>query len=118
MALLAAGLIDHNIQPTQTVRRIVDKQLLKRPLLLSRAESETARAAAEQARVRAEKAKRREAKSRRQANDAALQAQAAEAQAEAAGKKLAALLENEKKRVEELEAQTRGVKIIPDVTMH
>jgi serine/threonine protein kinase len=84
----------------------------------ARTEAETARAAAEQARQRAEKSKRHEQRSRRKATEAALQAQEAEAQAEAAGKKLASLLEQEKQRVEELEAQTRGVRIIPEVSVH
>jgi serine/threonine protein kinase len=84
----------------------------------ARTEAEAAQAEAEQARLRAEKSKRHETRSRRKATEAAKQAQEAEAQAEAAGKKLAALLEEEKKRVQELEAQTRGVKIIPDVAMH
>ena len=53
---------------------------------------------------------------RRQAIQAAQDALAAEAVAKQAGEKLQALLAQEKKRVEELKAQTRGAKIVPDVT--
>jgi serine/threonine protein kinase len=81
----------------------------------ARTEAEAARSAAEQARLRAEKAKRREQRSKRRANEEAQKAMEAETAAEAAGNKLAQLLEQEKRRVEELEAQTRSVKIVTQV---
>ncbi|HEY0479981.1 MAG TPA: protein kinase [Kofleriaceae bacterium] len=81
----------------------------------ARSDAEAARIAAEQARLKAEKAKRRESKSRHQATEAAQAALDAEAKAERASKELAATLAREQQRVKELEAQTRGVKIIPDV---
>jgi serine/threonine protein kinase len=83
----------------------------------ARQESDQARAEAEEARQRAEKSKSHERRSRRRATEAARLAKEAEARAEQASTDLAATLAQEKKRVEELEAQTRGVKIIPDVTM-
>jgi eukaryotic-like serine/threonine-protein kinase len=83
----------------------------------ARQDSERARTEAEQARLRAEKSKRQERRSKQRATEAAAAAEAAAADAQRAGDKLAALLAQEKKRVEELEAQTRGVKIIPDVTL-
>ncbi len=83
----------------------------------ARQESEQARAEAEEARLRAEKSKSREQRSRRHATEAARLAEEAEAKAERASAELAATLAQEKKRVQELEAQTRGVKIIPDVTL-
>jgi len=90
----------------------------------ARTQAEAAQTAAEEARLKAEKSKHREARSRRKATAAAKEAQeaeaqakAAEAQAEAAGKQLEAMLEKERKRVQELEEQTRGVKIIPDVPL-
>ncbi len=83
----------------------------------ARQESEQARTEAEEARQRAEKSKSHERRSRRRATEAARLAKEAEARAEQASTDLAATLAQEKKRVEELEAQTRGAKIIPDVTM-
>jgi serine/threonine protein kinase len=80
-------------------------------------EAEQAQKESEQARLRAEKSKRQERRSRRRATEAAAAAQAAAAEAKRAGEKLENLLAQEKKRVEELEAQTRGVKIIPDVAV-
>jgi serine/threonine protein kinase len=79
--------------------------------------AEAAQQEAEQARLRAEQSKRQERRSRRRATDAAAAAEVAAAEARRAGEKLAALLAQEKKRVDELEAQTRGVKIIPDVAV-
>jgi serine/threonine protein kinase len=79
--------------------------------------AEQARQDAEDARVRAEKSKHQERRSRRRATEAAAAAEAAADEAKRAGEKLEALLTSEKKRVEELEAQTRGVKIIPDVAV-
>ena len=90
----------------------------------ARTQAEAAKAAAEDARLRAERSKRHEQRSRRkataaarEAQDAEAQAKAAEAQAEASGKQLEAMLEKERQRVHELEEQTRGVKIIPDVPL-
>jgi serine/threonine protein kinase len=80
--------------------------------------AEQARQEAEGARLRSEKSKRQERRSRRKATEAAAAAELAAAEALRAGEKLEALLTREKKRVEELEAQTRGVKIIPDVAVH
>jgi len=84
----------------------------------ARQEAEQARAEAEEARQRAEKSKSHERRSRRRATEAARLAQEAEARAEKASTDLAATLAQEKKRVEELEAQTRGAKIVPDVALH
>jgi len=82
---------------------------------LARTESERARIEAEQARVRAESSKRQERRSRQRATEAARQASQAADQAKRAGDKLEALLEQERRRVQELEQLTRGSKIIPDV---
>jgi hypothetical protein len=84
----------------------------------ARQESERARTEADKARLRAEKSKRQERRSKQKATEAAAAAEAAAAEAQRAGEKLETLLAAEKKRVEELEAQTRGVKIIPDVAVH
>ncbi len=81
-------------------------------------EAEQAQQESEQARLRAEKSKRQERRSKQRATQAAAAAEVAAAEAKRAGEKLATLLAQEKKRVEELEAQTRGVKIIPDVKTH
>jgi eukaryotic-like serine/threonine-protein kinase len=83
----------------------------------ARQSAERARQDADEARLRAEKSKRRERRSRRRATEAATAAEQAAAEARRAGERLEALLDQEKKRVEELEAQTRGVKIIPDVAI-
>jgi serine/threonine protein kinase len=83
----------------------------------ARVESERARTEAEEARQRAENAKRRERRSRRWAIEEAERANVAAAQAKLAGEKLEALLAAERRRVEELEALTRGAKIVPDVTL-
>jgi hypothetical protein len=80
--------------------------------------AEQARLDAEQARVRAEKSKRQERRSRRKATEAAAAAEVAAEDARRARDKADALLEQERKRVEELEKQSRGVKIIPDVAVH
>jgi len=80
-------------------------------------ESEQARTEAEAARLRAEKSKLHERHSKQRATEAAAAAKAAEAEARRAGDKLETLLAQEKQRVQELEAQTRGVKIIPDVIL-
>jgi eukaryotic-like serine/threonine-protein kinase len=88
----------------------------------ARTQAETARAEAEAASKRAERAKRRERRSRRRATEeavrakvAAERAEVAAEQAQVASDKLEELLAAERKRVQDLEAQTRGVKIIPDV---
>ncbi len=88
----------------------------------ARVEAEGARAHAEEASKRAEKSKRRERQSRRRAmeeaaraKDAAERAEVAAEQARVASDRAEALLTAERRRVQELEAQTRGVKIIPDV---
>jgi len=80
-------------------------------------DAEKAQQESEQARLRAEKSKRQERRSKQRATQAAAAAEAAAAEAKRAGEKLETLLAQEKKRVEELEAQTRGVKIIPDVAV-
>jgi hypothetical protein len=68
--------------------------------------------------VRAEKSKRQERRSRHKATEAAAAAEVAAADARRAKDRVEALLDQEKKRVEELEKQSRGVKIIPDVAVH
>jgi eukaryotic-like serine/threonine-protein kinase len=83
----------------------------------ARKEAERARIEAEEARQRAEDAKRREGLSRRRATAEAKRANDAAAEARLANAKLAALLEEQRRRLEELEALTRGVKIVPDVTL-
>jgi hypothetical protein len=103
---------------TQLVAAVTAAERARTEAEAARTEAEAAQASAEQARLRAEKSKRREQRSRRQATQAAQEALAAEAAAKRAGEKLEALLAQEKKRVEELEAQTRGAKIIPDVATH
>jgi serine/threonine protein kinase len=80
--------------------------------------AEQARLDAEQARVRAEKSKRQERRSRHKATELAAAAEAAAADAQRAKERVEALLDQEKKRVDELEKQSRGVKIIPDVAVH
>jgi hypothetical protein len=88
----------------------------------ARDEAEHARTEAEEASQRAESAKRRERRSRHRATQEAERAKAAAERAEVAADqarvandKLEDLLAAERKRVQDLEAQTRGVKIIPDV---
>jgi len=83
----------------------------------ARLESDQARTEAEAARLRAESSKRHERRSKQRANEARAEAEAAAAEAKRAGEKLETLLAREKQRVQELEAQTRGVRIIPDVTL-
>jgi hypothetical protein len=83
----------------------------------AREAAEASRVEAETARLRAEKSKRREHRSNQAATEAARRAEAAAADAKRAGDKLETLLGEERRRVAELEAQTRGAKIIPDVTM-
>jgi eukaryotic-like serine/threonine-protein kinase len=100
---------------TQLVTAVTAAERARTEAEAARTEAETAQAAADQARLRAEKAKRREQRSKRRANEEAEKAREAEAAAEAAGKKLGMLLAEERKRVEELEQQTRGVKIITQV---
>ncbi len=100
---------------TQLVAAVTAAERARTDAEAARTEAEAAQAAAEQARLRAEKSKRREQRSRRQATQAAQDAQAAEVVAKQAGEKLQAMLAQEKKRVEELEQQTRGVKIITQV---
>ena len=80
--------------------------------------AEQARQDAEDARLRAEKSKRQERRSRRKATEAAAAAVVAADDAKRAKDKVEALLDQERKRVEELEKQSRGVKIIPDVAVH
>jgi serine/threonine protein kinase len=80
--------------------------------------AEQARLEAEDARQRAEKSKRRERRSRTKATEAAAAAEVAAEDARRAKEKVEALLDRERKRVEELEKQSRGVKIIPDVAVH
>ncbi|HEX2690677.1 MAG TPA: hypothetical protein VHN14_28870 [Kofleriaceae bacterium] len=76
-----------------------------------------ARSPRDEARVRAETAKSHERRSRRHATEAARFATESEARAEQAIAELAAMLANEQKCVREPGAQTRGSKIIPDVTL-
>jgi serine/threonine protein kinase len=80
--------------------------------------AEQAQQVAEEARKKAEHSKRRERLSSRRAIEAAAAAEASAAEAKHAGERLQELLEQEKKRVELLQAQTRGLKIIPDVAVH
>jgi eukaryotic-like serine/threonine-protein kinase len=82
---------------------------------IARTEAESAQTAADEARKRAEKSKRHEQRSKRKAIDEARRATEAEAKAEQASAELAVTLAKEKKRREELEALTRGAKIIADV---
>jgi len=100
---------------TQLVAAVTAAERARTEAETARTEAEAAQAAAEQARLRAEKSKRREQRSKRRANEEAQKAREAEAVAEAAGKKLGMLLAEERKRVEELEQQTRGVKIVTQV---
>ncbi len=81
----------------------------------ARSDAEQARSDAELARVRAEHSKRRERRSKQRATQAARIAEQAAAEAQRAGEKLESLLAQERKRVQALEALTRGAKIIPDV---
>jgi hypothetical protein len=81
----------------------------------ARAEAERERIEAEKSRQRAEQSKHREQRSRERATAAAQRARAAAAQAKLAGERLAALLAEQRGRVEELERLTKGVKIVPDV---
>jgi hypothetical protein len=80
-------------------------------------EAQQAQLEAEEARSRAEKSKHRERRSRRHATEAATKAELAAEEARRAKARVEALLAKEKQRVDELEAQTRGVKIIPDVAV-
>ncbi|HWO23476.1 MAG TPA: protein kinase [Kofleriaceae bacterium] len=83
----------------------------------AQAESERARLEAEDARLRAEQSKRQERQSRQRATEEAKRANEAALQAKRARKKLEQLLDEERRRVHELEALTRGAKIIPDVKL-
>jgi serine/threonine protein kinase len=110
--------VNHELEGknTQLVAAVTAAEHARTEAETARTDAEAAQAAAEQARLRAEKAKHREQRSRRQAIQAAQDALAAAAVARQAGEKLQALLAQEKKRVEELEQQTRGAKIVRDVT--
>jgi colicin import membrane protein len=77
--------------------------------------ADRARRDAEEARQRAEAAKRKEQRSSRRAIESAEAARAAEADAKRAGEDLERLLAQERKRVKELEEQTRGAQIVPSV---
>jgi len=81
----------------------------------AREDAERARAEAEDARQRAEDSKYHEQRSRQRAIEAAKRAREAAAAAKLANEKLAALLEEERRRVQDLEELTKGAKIIPDV---
>jgi chromosome segregation ATPase len=83
----------------------------------ARQEAERARLEAEDARQRAEASKRDEQQSKKRATEAAKVATEAAAEAKRAGEQLETLLTQERKRVQELEAQTRGAKIVRDVTL-
>jgi hypothetical protein len=83
----------------------------------ARVEAEGARTEAEEARRRAEASKRHERRSRHRATKAAQRARAAAAAVKLANDRLAVLLEQERRRVQELEDLTRGAKIIPDVRL-
>jgi serine/threonine protein kinase len=83
----------------------------------ARLEAEDARLEAEEARLRAEGSKRLERQSRRRATSAARRASAAAAEARLASEKLQALLAVERLRVQELEELTKGVGIVPDVSL-
>ena len=84
----------------------------------ARDESDRARGEAEDARQRAEQSKRHEQRSKKRATEAARLARDAADQAKRAGEQLEEALARERQRVKELEAQTRGAKIIPDVTVN
>jgi hypothetical protein len=103
---------------TQLVAAVDAAEGARREAETARTEAVAAQTAAEDARQRAEKAKRHEQRSRRQATQAADEALRAEAVARRANDKLEDTLRLERRRVEELEAQTRGVTIIPDVETH
>jgi eukaryotic-like serine/threonine-protein kinase len=83
----------------------------------ARRQAERLQSEAEQARQRAETAQRLEQRSQRRATRAARVARQAEAEARDASEQLETLLARERKRVQELEGQTRGVKIVPDVPL-
>jgi eukaryotic-like serine/threonine-protein kinase len=83
----------------------------------ARAEAEAARIEAEAARHKAEKSKRQERRSKRRATEAAALATAAERKARQASAALETQLALERQRVAELQALTRGAKIIPDVAV-
>jgi eukaryotic-like serine/threonine-protein kinase len=84
----------------------------------ARSDAETARVEADRARLRAEASRRLERRSRQREAEAARLAREAETEARLAGERLQTLLEQEKRRVQELEDLTRGVKIIPDVPVN
>jgi len=79
--------------------------------------ADRARAEAEEARVRAEDSKRLERRSTQRATEAARAARAAEAKAKLASEQLAVFLEEERRRVRELEELTKGIKIIRKVSL-
>jgi eukaryotic-like serine/threonine-protein kinase len=83
----------------------------------AKAQAERARGEAEEARLRAEESKRHERWSRGRATESARRASEAAAEARLANERLAALLEEERRRVLQLEALTRGAKIIPDLPL-
>jgi eukaryotic-like serine/threonine-protein kinase len=84
----------------------------------ARGDAEAARVEAERARLRAEASRRLERRSRQREAEAARVAREAEAEARLAGERLQTLLDQEKRRVQDLEELTRGVKIIPDVPVN
>ncbi|HWO17177.1 MAG TPA: AAA family ATPase, partial [Kofleriaceae bacterium] len=84
---------------------------------LARLDAERARILSEKARRRAERSKHQEQQSRERATEAARRASVAAAQAKRASEKLEELLTAERKRVQELEAQTKGLKIVQQLSL-
>jgi serine/threonine protein kinase len=87
-------------------------------LLAAVTAAERARTEAEQARLRAEASKRLEQHSKQRATAAASAARKAAEAAQKAESELAVLLDQEKQRVQELQAQTQGAKIIPNILIN
>jgi serine/threonine protein kinase len=83
----------------------------------ARAEAEEARVEAEKARQRAEESKYQEQKSRVRATAEARRASAAAAEAKSANERLQALLAAERKRIQELETLTKGIKLVSDLPL-
>ncbi len=83
----------------------------------ARQEAEHAKVEADQARLRAEASKRLEQQSKQRATQAAKVATKAAAEAKRASEKLQAILDEEQKRIQELEAATQGAELVPDVTL-
>ncbi|HET7502050.1 MAG TPA: serine/threonine-protein kinase [Kofleriaceae bacterium] len=116
-AKTAAANLKLETQNTQLLAAIDAANRARQESERARTEAERAQAEAEAARQRAEQSKRHERRSRRKATEAAAAAEAAAAEAKRASAQAESLLEQERKRVKELEQLTRGAKIISDVTL-